>query len=496
MIKNENKSTPLKILFVAAEAEPFIKVGGLGDVAGALPKALRELSSDNNDIPPLDIRLVIPFHPGIDRQNHPLKYRGTFSVPHPVAPVPATVYESKVDNLPVYFIGGPPIPEDGPVYTVDVGVDAQKFVFFSLACLEMTRHLGWAPDILHANDWHTAISVYQLDHLRRTDPFFANTKSILSVHNLPFMGAGAEEALQAYGIPPATSVDLPDWARYFPLPMGFLTADRIIAVSPGYANELFTPEFGCGLQEFLKTKETIVSGILNGIDVKLWDPARDPALKMPFDKAHLEEREINKLFLQSEFDLETSPDIPLLVFVGRMDPQKGIDLILDGLRLISHLSYQVIILGTGDKSLETAVRKLEKDFPDRVRAAIRFDANLARQIYAGADGLLMPSRYEPCGLAQMYAMRYGCVPIARGTGGLLDTIIDYRTRKDASTGFLFDEASAPTFAKTIMEAIKVYQNEKKEWSSIQIRGMEQDFSWEKSARQYVNAYNQLRESVI
>jgi starch synthase len=285
------------------------------------------------------------------------------------------------------------------------------------------------------------------------------------------------------------------------LPLGLLTADAIVAVSPGYAKEIMTEEFGSGLQTFLRAHSKKITGILNGLDMGKWDPTTDLEITANFSPANIPVRSANKSTLQNELGLDINPQIPLLAMVTRMDPQKGVDLAIDSIRLIlqsvstntSHL--QAIFLGTGDPVLERAVRLLELEFSDQIRAQIIYNEKLSRHIYAGADMLLMPSRYEPCGLSQMIAMHYGCVPIAHATGGLSDTIHD-PTDTDQSTGFLFKPTKPEALARAIQRALKVYTHDPLGWQAMQIRGMQQDFSWDRSAVEYINQYKKLLEKRI
>lgn len=473
---------PLNVMFLAAEADPFVKVGGLGDVAGALPRALRNLSSD------MDVRLVIPHHPVLNLDGFELRPAADFAVHRGSGWVMARAFETRLQGLPVYLIDGAPISTAASVYSSDMSVDGEKYAFFSLAALELARHLRWSPQVLHANDWHTAAAVYALS-LRRGDSEFAWMKSIMCVHNLPFMGGGAGPSLSAYGLHSAASPGLPEWARHFPLPMGLAAADAIVAVSPAYAHEMLTPEYGCGLQDFLRTRAGSISGVLNGIDTDEYDPATDPALTVNYTPDAVNARGANKIALQTALALPAGPDFPLLGLVSRMDPQKGVDIAIAGLRLAADLPWQAVLLGTGIDYLEREAAALERDFPERVRAVARYDAALSRQIYAGADVLMMPSRYEPCGLAQMIAMRYGCAPLVRETGGLGDTVRPY-TDLDNGTGFLFKEASAQAFADSLAEALALYEN-KERWRALQQNGMAQDFSWERSARAYETLYRKL-----
>jgi len=480
----------LNVLFVASEADPLVKVGGLGDVAGSLPAFLRQIPEESG-LPELDVRLAIPFHPSIRQKVKDARLVAKFEVPHPSGPLPAQAYQTEVNGVPVYLISGAYIPEEGPVYSPDHRVDALKYVFFSLAVLELPKALNWPVDILHANDWHTALSPYILSLRKKQDPFYRSTGSMLSVHNLPFMGAGAEKVVTEFGIPSVRDSHMPVWSWQIPLPMGLQAADKIVAVSPTYAEEILTPEFGCDLQEFLKTRRRALSGILNGLDTRNWDPQTDDEIPARFSVDDLPARTANKQALQGEFDLEAEPEVPLLILIGRFDRQKGVDIALSGLKLVKDLPWQIIMLGTGDPLLEESAHRMEAELHGKVRAALRFDARLARRMYAGGDILLMPSRYEPCGLAQMIAMRYGCLPLARATGGLRDTITDDPTDK-TSTGFLFAAASPEAFAKRLSRALEQYQN-REAWQAMQLRGMLQDFSWQKSAIDYAKIYLEIKE---
>ncbi len=485
------ETKPLRVLMLAAEADPLIKVGGLGDVAGSLPRALRRLLPEQAGGRALDVRLAIPFHAAIHAKISPPEAVAQFSILRIDRRIEGRVYEIEVDGLPVYLIDGPPFQSDLPVYLYDTPQDADRYTFFSLAALEWVHQSGWQPDILHANDWHTSIAVYAMQLWGKSIPAFRDIRTIITVHNLPFMGVGAGPALSAYGLPPIEDEALPPWSRHFPLPLALATADQITSVSPTYSREILTPEFGCGLQTFLESRAAHISGILNGLDQSSWDPFSDPALAQNYDPATLEQRRANKRALLEEFNLPGDGSAALMVMIGRMDPQKGVDLTLEALRQLTELPWQAIILGTGDPLLEEATRRLEVDFPDRVRAAIRFDSKLSRRMYAGADLLLMPSRYEPCGLAQMICMRYGCIPVARSTGGLRDTIQD-TPDLSISTGVLFEEATGSALDAALRRALHLYEDPSS-WKQMQINGMQTDFSWERSAIQYAQLYQRLME---
>ncbi len=479
----------INVLYLASEADPLIKVGGLGDVAGSLPKALRKISPLNLDNYSLDVRLVLPFHSVINQQFDNFKLAAAFSVPHPNGGIATRAFLTYVDDLPVYLIEGYSILSDPTVYSKDTLKDTRKYIYFSLAVLELMKAISWHVDILHANDWHTALAVYDLKLQRQQGPFFKDTHSILSMHNMPYMGAESADVIRDFGLSRCECTNLPDWARTIPLPIGMYAADHLLTVSPNYAKEILTPEYGCGLQDFLSTRKDSIDGILNGIDQNDWNPGTDTALRYPYDVSNLEIRSLNKAALQDEFSLEKNNEIPLIVLVSRMDQQKGIDIAIEGLRLSSDLDFQVILLGTGDPIIEAACRSLEVEFPDRVRAAIRFDLNLSRRMYAGGDLLLIPSRYEPCGLTQMIGMRYGCVPLARATGGLEDTIID-TGENNVSNGFLFQATAAEAFAQALRRALYVFKDQQ-EWRRLQVNGMQSDFSWERSALEYAKLYMRL-----
>ena len=475
----------LNILFLAAEAEPFVKVGGLGDVAGSLPRALRELSTAITGDIKLDVRLVLPLH-SVVRQDtvRPLQI---FSIPRGDSEVQVEAFESTLEGMPVYFITGEPIRASGSVYSSNTKLDIEKYTFFSLAALELTRYLNWTPDILHANDWHTAMVAY-FNLAKRWEDRSRQMTSLVEIHNLPFMGPNLKETLAAYRVPLAIT-DLPDWGRGLPLPLGLWASDMIVTVSPTYAEEILHPEFGCGLENFLQNRTGSLYGVLNGIDTRSFDPSTDTALATPFQADTLSGRARNKVHLQQRVDLPESPDVPLLAMVSRMDPAKGIDIALKGLKFLVRQNWQLVILGAGDAALESMAKKLQQELPDRVRVETRYDARLARQIYGGADVLLMPSRYEPCGISQMLAMRYGCVPLVRAVGGLHDTVTD------SETGFVFVEAKIKAFNDSLRRALALYP-ERSRWEGMQKAGMAEDFSWTKSATRYFEIYKKMADQAF
>jgi starch synthase len=475
----------IKIFFLAAEAVPFVKVGGLGDVAGALPQYINRIKELNREPMIFDIRVALPYHSQIDQ-----KYKNT----DPIAVFPVyslkeifeiRVYYVKNNGVPIYLFDGGPINKCKSVYSLNTLDDGEKFTLFSKAALQFPGYIKWKPDILHVNDWHTAIAAYinQQPDFRKKIPY-----SMMTLHNLPFMGAGTEPALSQFDIPPSMDEDLPVWARTLPLPLGLASVDKIIAVSPNYAREIQKKEVGCGLDSFFRSRKKSVDGILNGIDTGIWDPSTDSDILLNFDKDNLLLRLENKRKIQVDLGFPLLNKVPLLVMVSRMDIQKGVDLVLEGLKLIADLPWQAVLLGSGDPILEAGSKKLEKTYPKKVKSILRFDSKLSHQLFAGCDILLMPSRYEPCGLTQMIAMRYGCIPVARKTGGLVDTIKTVPSHN--KTGYLFKKPTAAELIRALMVSFVDYYRPSR-WVSIQKNAMSVDFSWNKSALEYACLYKEL-----
>ncbi len=475
----------LKVLFATAEAAPFAKVGGLGDVAGALPGSL--LRNFPNEI---DIRIIMPFHAAVKAKNPPMKKIGDFSFSANTRLIECQLFISDIDGVPVYLIDNPEINHDSPVYHGDWQLDGLKYASFSLALLEALRYLNWNIDILHANDWHTALAVYALTTTYKDDPFFSGIKTVLSIHNLPYNGWGSQDAMSMLGFTASADADLPDWAKFTPLPMGISATDRIITVSPGYAREILTPEYGCGMEAYLQKHSDKVSGILNGIDESRWDPAEDETLSYNFSVENLSQRVNNKLDFQRALNFNVDETIPLLTVVTRLSEQKGVPAILEALPRLIDRQWQFALLGTGSPELETSVRQLARAHPERVSAFIKYDDVIARMLYASGDIFLMPSLYEPCGLSQMFAMRYGNLPVATATGGLADSIRDYSADPQTATGFLYSQKTTAGLIQAVNLALDVFQD-KNAWRIMQTNAMTTDFSWATSARNYLDIYKSL-----
>lgn len=438
----------LKILIAAAEAAPIAKVGGLGDVIGSLPKALEKLGAD--------ARVIIPLYGSIDngkREIKPLKKNIKISRDS------INLKQTRLpdSSVPVYLVEHECF-KNGGVYSADM----EKFILFSRAILPSAQAAGFMPDVVHLNDWHTAETAGILGAERKINDFFKRTKSLYTIHNLANQGKTKTKNYMAEGI---------------------LNADFVNTVSPSYAEEILTEEFGAGLENILQKRKNRLCGILNGIDENFFNPETDDLIEQKYSAKNLKGKATNKSALQKQFGLPADKNAALIGLVSRLEWQKGVDLISEE---FSRLNCQFVFLGTGEKKYEDALLKLAEKFPRRFGTRIGFDEKLAHLIYAGSDMFLMPSRFEPCGLGQMIAMRYGSVPVARATGGISDTVND-------KTGFIFKKCSSEELRLTLCRAISAFHKNKTLWRSMRIKGMKQDFSWRKSAREYLNLYKQLAE---
>jgi len=456
-----------------------VKVGGLADVAGELPRALAALG--------VDIRLCLPFYPSIREANYDTHPILDLHLPHRPGEISVSAHQLEWHGVTVYLVDAESVREDVSIYG-DVLREGEKFTLTSLAALQICQALDWKPDIVHANDWHTAMSIIWLTRHRETNPFWQDVIGLFSIHNLAYMGAGIEDILNDYSLPASEDARLPAWARHTPLPMALSQADWLSTVSPTYAQEIQTAEFGYGLESLLESRQDRLVGILNGIDQQNWDPAHDDALPVTFSVENIQPRVNAKGVLQEQLGLSEQDSVPLMGMVARLDRQKGVDLAFEALELIRDENWQFVLLGTGSEDYETQAQVLADAFQERVRIVLRFDETLARRIYSGADVLLVPSRYEPCGLTQLIAMRYGCVPIVRETGGLRDTVMPYDG--DEGTGFLFQDADAKSLAAGIRQALAVYPSSD-DWKDLQLRCMKQNHSWEITAGEYLQLYKQM-----
>jgi starch synthase len=474
----------VKILFLAAEATPLSKEVGLGDVAGSLPEALAALGHE--------VRVVIPFSGAVDRKHYPPTALTRVAVPHVGGDQVANVAQVRHAGVTFNLIAGPPIPRARRVYGTDIREDGPKFIFLSLAALGLCRALDWSPDVVHANDSHTGAAVYWLAVVGLHDRFFQTTASVFTIHNLMHMNNGAAAYLREYGMPPSDSPLLPDWARDSLMGLGLAHADVLSTVSPSYAREILTPKFGCGLEPVLKARRQRLVGILNGLDLDDWDPRRDPHIVTCYDAASLDRRSENKRALQKALGLPVEPRTLLIGIVSRLDTQKGFDLTVPALRQLMAQPNppELVVLGTGLPEIEAGFQALAREFAERVQLRLRFDARLARQIYAGVDVLLIPSQSEPCGLAQMIAQRYGAVPVVRRVGGLADTVVDASVSR-RGTGFVFTDYNSRALLRALRRALRLYRRPG-DWRALQRRGLRRapSFAWAHSAQAYLALYQQ------
>jgi starch synthase len=474
---------PLKILFVSAEVAPFAKAGGLADVCGSLPKALAELGHE--------VRVVMPGYQPIEAalQNgkhgvraHPV----ALQVPMGTGLVPAGVLETTLpgSQVPVYFIAERHRFGERAFF-YGYPDDAYRFAFFSRAALDLTvAALEWRPDVVHAHDWHAAPAVTWLATTGRADPRYADLPTVYTVHNLMHQGTAPWHVLQHLGVlTHRVNEERPGEVNL--MARGIFHATMISTVSPTYAREIMGREGGGGLDGLLRYRHFDVHGILNGLDYEIWNPGKDRHLAAPFTAATLEHRLANKRALQERFGLPVRDDVPLVGMVTRLDGQKGLDITGHVLHLLmnDHAGEaQCIVLGAGWPRYEAMLQHLAGYHQGKMRAYIGYDAELAPLIYGGSDVFLMPSLFEPCGLGQMIAMRYGAVPVVRATGGLADTV------RAGVTGFTFANYSADDFWNSLREALYIWRVDPDSWRAIQRQGMALDYSWEASARAYQQIY--------
>ncbi len=472
-------SDQLKILYVAAEVAPFVKVGGLADVAGALPKALRELGHD--------LRVIMPRYAQIDGAKYGLRPAldgKRFSVPG--SGELATLFEADNSGVPVYFVGSDRYFGRDRVYGEPD--DVERFLYFCRAALQAVEQLGWQPDVVNCNDWHTAV----IPHWIRTHGVTESAASVVTIHNLAYQGGFDPNAYPPEWIDASRLYPRPDGGADL-LSQGIRDADMVTTVSEQYAHEITTPEYGEGLQDLLTSRANDLRGIVNGIDYDIFDPARDPAIAEPYTADSLEGKAACKLALQQETGFDPSPRTPLIGLIGRLADQKGFDLVAEVLEpFLAETDVQVILLGTGEPHYHDLFRELAAHNRRQLAVHLAFDGALAQRIYAGSDVFLMPSRFEPCGLGQLISLRYGTVPIVRSTGGLADTVVDYQAATERGTGFVFRRYHSVSLTMTLGRALEVFRSTER-WREIQRRGMAQDLSWDASAKRYVSTYREAMD---
>lgn len=474
----------MKIVFVTAEADPFIKTGGLGEVMGSLPAFLHKQG--------VDVRVIMPKYSSIRQFPGECEHLAHFDVPVAWRKQYCGLEELVYEGVHYYFIDNEYYFSRPRIYgEYD---DAERFAFFSRAALESIIHIpGFKPDILHCQDWHTALIPLMLKVFYSQEPLYYPIKTIFTIHNLKYQGVFAKEVL---GDIVGLSMDyFREDALEFHGAVNFmkaalLYADMITTVSPTYAQEIQNPYFGEKLDGLLRKRSQSLIGILNGIDYEAYNPMTDPYLVKPSDNFRLTKEE-NKKRLQGVFGLPIRGDKAVLGMVTRLVDQKGIDLLTRVLKEILEQDVQLVILGSGEKKYEEVLSFFASKYPDKLALKLEYSDKLAHEIYGGADMVIMPSRYEPCGISQMIAMRYGTIPIVRETGGLKDTVIHFNELTGAGNGFRFTNYNAHELLFTVQRAVRLFQDDKSAWEKICRNARESDFSWDTSAKAYIEIYEAL-----
>lgn len=458
----------LKVLFASSEVVPFAKTGGLADVAGSLPIALGELG--------VDVRIIMPKYASV-------KVKGDEAVVG--------------RNIKVYFVENDDYFKRKELYGDKFGDyhdNLDRFSFFCREAVERCKKEGFSPDIIHCNDWQTALIPVYLNTAYKYDPLFEKTKTLFTIHNMAYQGLFNKEEFPKTGL---------DWElfsiNYFEfydkvnlMKAALVYSDAISTVSPTYAKEILTKEYGCGLEGVLKTRSKAIYGILNGIDYDIWDPEKDPKIFKKYSAQNPDEKYVNKEMLQKEAGFKIDRDIPMIGMISRLADQKGFDLLARIIDDLLSMKVQFILLGTGENKYHVLLEKMAKAHQKNTSVNLRFDAMLAQKIYAGCDIFLIPSRYEPCGLGQMISFKYGAVPVVRQTGGLKDSVKEFDPKTREGNGFTFTDYNADHFFASIKRAVAVYRN-RAVWAELVKKVMKLDFSWKSSAEEYIKLYERMRK---
>jgi len=465
----------MKVVFCSSEVVPFAKTGGLADVAGALPQAIKQLGHE--------VIIIMPGYSCIKQAKIPIKKINRY------------FSYAKYKGVTFYFTENKNYFNRDGLYGDKKGDYKDNLLRFSYYCkrtIELLKEINFQPDIIHCNDWQTALIPVYLKTKYRNESIFERTKSILTIHNLAYQGLFDQE--QFSGLDLDNSLFSFDGFEFYGktnlLKAGILFSDCVATVSDGYAREILAKEFGCGLEGVLKKRKNELYGIINGLDYSLWDPKKDRLIFRPYDRNNLSAKIYNKKELQKLCGLPIKEDACLLGFVGRLAEQKGINLLAEIMPDIKDSNVQIVVLGTGEEKYHKLLDGVAKKYPKFLSLYLKFDNVLAHRIYAGADMFLMPSRYEPCGLGQMISFKYGTIPIACNTGGLRDTVVDFNSNHSKGNGFVFDKFSKQEFLSTINRARSVFSN-KKNWNNLIKHVMSLSFSWQDSAKSYIKLYKKI-----
>lgn len=474
----------MKVLFAAAEAHPFIKTGGLADVIGALPKALKAAG--------VDVRVILPKYRGIlEKFTSKMEHLTEVYVPIGWRNQYCGIEQMVYDGIPVYFI-------DNEYYFGRDGIygymdDGERFAFYNRAVLECLPAIDFQPDVLHCHDWHAAVIPMLLQGHYRHNPFYSEMRSVFTIHNLLYQGVFPYEVLgELLGLDSSYFGGVEYYGNVNFLKGGIVYSDRVTTVSPTYSEEIRTPYYGYGLDGLLNARADVLSGIVNGIDTKSYNPATDTSLGTRY-RSNLAKKTENKLALQEELGLPVDANIPMVAMVTRLVDSKGLDLLT---RVLDELLYnddiQFVLLGTGDESYERWFKEAAWRYPTKLSSQILFNDALSRKIYASSDIFLMPSKFEPCGISQLLALRYGSIPVVRETGGLNDTVQAYNEESGEGNGFTFSNYNAHDMMFALRRAISLYK-QPEHWKKITKNAFAGDYSWNVSAQQYIDIYNEITE---
>jgi starch synthase len=478
----------MKVAFLASEVMPYAKTGGLADVAGALPKFLTGLGAD--------VRVFMPLYREVRKKNLPLTpVLDDAAVDIGGKNIAFSVFEHRSGGVSVLFIDRPEYFDRDHLYGTPSGDypdNGDRFAFFSRAALETMRKTDFRPDVIHGHDWQAALAFAYLRFVLADDPFFSRTRSLFTIHNLAYQGLFDKDLLGRIGLPESlfNMDDLEFHGRVNALKAGILYATAVTTVSPRYSREIQTPEFGCGLDGLLRHRAGVLSGLLNGVDYNDWDPATDRLIPASFGPGDLAGKKRCREELVRMFGLSAPPDVPVAGMVTRLAAQKGLDIVCEALDSLIDLGLTVVILGTGDRKIQEFLAAAQKKHSRRLGLKIAFDEKIAHTIYAGSDAFLIPSRYEPCGLTQMYALKYGTIPVVRATGGLDDTIQEFDPRSGSGNGFKFPEAETAPLLAAAARAVKTFRRPD-EWGRLVRNALAADFSWERSAAAYLALYKKI-----
>ncbi|MDA8227879.1 MAG: glycogen synthase GlgA [Desulfitobacterium hafniense] len=480
----------MRVLFVTAEADPFVKTGGLGEVAGSLPVALQKQG--------VDVRVIMPKYSRIsEKLKCEIKHITHFQVPLAWRKQYCGLEEATYEGIQYYFI-------DNEYYFKRTGIygdydEAEQYTFFCRSVLESLTHLpGFKPNIIHCNDWHTAMIPFMLKEFYGREPLGYDIKTVFTIHNLKYQGIFTKDVLGnilGLGDEFFTSETLEFHGAVNFMKAALLYADQITTVSPTYAKEIQSPYYGEKLEGLLKKRSETLIGILNGIDYEKYDPQTDTYIFVPY-QASSREKDANKKQLQSLMGLPVRGDIPLLGIVSRLVDQKGLDLLAHVLEEILDQDIQMVVLGSGEQKYEEMFRFFAAKYPEKLAINIMFSDELAHKIYAGADIFLMPSLFEPCGIAQMIAMRYGTVPVVRETGGLRDTVIPFNENTEQGNGFSFPNYNAHELLFTVQSAVRLFKEKPSVWDRIKENACQSNFSWNRSALTYIELYQSVLSTAL